>query len=113
MSEKLQISAKSPEYNKKVFDNAYQRVQHVLRNFYGVENLSLLEASRLKQIIKEVMGEEADYDKAMDQGEVEGTQTFYYLSEVPARWLYELYGIKPEDIPSDYVIQGEKFPSGL
>ena len=107
MQENLNSRDISPEQDKTFLSRVYRRSLDSLKKYYGVDDLSPIEASRLRQIIKETIKEEADYEKAVGSGELEGTQEFSYRAEIPARWLFELYGIKPEDIPSDYKV-GDK-----
>lgn len=106
IEKKVEFQEQDPEIMKYVYDCATRR----LEQFYGVDNLTTIEAVRLREIIKEVLRDEREYVQNVEEDAGEnplfGQNMFSVDEEAVARWIHDLYGYRAEDIPSSYVIDG-------
>lgn len=97
-----------------------------LREDYGVTQLREYELARLKELVKECVDKARIDDDLAKAGELRTETRFDAVSEAVARWLFELYGIRPEEEylttrryiavnkeESDRVVVDEKFKKYL
>jgi hypothetical protein len=108
--EKNKIISK-PEEDLEFLKVVYDCARKELEEYYGVNDLTPIEAGRLRAIIKDVIKDDVSYDRDIKdnyykEGGIQGTQVFRVDEEAVSRWMYELYGIKSEDIIATYSING-------
>ncbi|KKU49174.1 MAG: hypothetical protein UX68_C0002G0001 [Parcubacteria group bacterium GW2011_GWA2_46_9] len=75
-----------------------------LYRYFDITDLSTIEAVRLRIIVEESLTKEKRDLKAAKNQEIDISSVIDTEVEAAARWLAELYGILPQDVPYVYIL---------
>lgn len=102
LEEKIELSEEKKEVLG-VFENA----KKLLADAYGVENLSNIEAFRLRKLVEQCLKQNKQEIELEDKGRMNSVYGIEPYIEAPARWLWESYGIHDDDIPWEIILTDE------
>lgn len=96
-------------------DYAKTELYHLL----GINNLSNIEAFRLRKIMEKCVKQKEHEEELIDKGKMDNMQMINVAPEAARRWLWELYGIHNDDIPYTYIVEDDdtgeifEYPAGM
>ena len=108
MSEKghlLMNEAEETNDEKKEILAQFEWAKGELYKHLEVDNLSNIEAFRLRKIVGECIKQKEHEDELGKQGRMRGPQMITLSPEAARRWLWELYGIHWDDVPTIFLIK--------
>jgi hypothetical protein len=87
------------EEELKLINHFFEFTKNWLRDDWGIDNLTTIEAAHLRRIVKEVLEQDQWQKQLLKNKEVTAKVFFASIQdEATARWFFELYEIKLEDL---------------
>lgn len=98
--------ATSETREEKALREQYQHSVETLQMKFDITDLTAIEATHLKRIVKDVLHQHGQIIEQYKKGRISNRAFFNTIpGEAVARWLYELYGIRPGNVHQNYAIK--------